>query len=52
MHIRIIGSSSIDKLLLEDFQLKKHGLRFIGYGFIDIQKGASEVGENVFNCFC
>ena len=46
-----MGRSSVEKVLLEDFQLKKHDVSFIGDWYNEIQKGVSDFRENCFKRF-
>ena len=43
-----VSSSSVNKLLLEVFQLKNHGFGFIGDSCNEILKGVSDAGDNGF----
>ena len=47
-HGWFVGSSSANKLLLEDFQLKNHSFGVIGYGCNDIRRRVGDVRYNGF----
>ena len=50
-HRFFVDSGSIDELLIEVFQLKENGLRFIGDKCSEKQKGFSDVVDDGFKRF-